>query len=516
MTFDLIIKNGTLIDGTGKTPAFIADVGINGDRIEAIGDLSQAQATTTIDATDHVVAPGFIDVHVHSEIALLTGVHRHAEVQQGITTQLLAPDGFGWTGLSPKQTQELWTYTRFSVGKVDIPLGWQNPEDYLALFEGNSPANVYSQVPHCALRLAVCGWNPRPATDSEIAQMADLTRQWMEAGAGVLNLGLDYQPSANADFRELVALCKVAAEYGGIYAAHARYHILGRKAAWEETVELSKAANIPVHISHERVDLDAEKWLEKIENEGADLTFESYLYPAGMTHMYMMLPMKFQEGSPDEVNKRLEDPTVKAESLIELKRWLGHADQVVGYTGSNRHIGKRLSDLAQEHNTTPEAFAYNLLLEEHEHQAFVFPWQDDPEESEKTVTRTATHPRMMVASDGIFNIPHPHPRGFGCFSRVLGHFVRERNLLTLEEAVYKMSGFPAQRFGIPDRGELAKGKAADIVIFDPKTVAAQSTFEAPTLPPVGIPYVIVNGQIVIQNSQPTDQLPGRVVRHRKT
>lgn len=513
MTFDLIIQNGTIIDGTGKTPAYQADIGIINDRIQTIGDLSAAQATQIIDAKDHIVSPGFIDVHVHSEIALLTGIHRHAEVQQGITTQLLAPDGFGWTGLSPERTQELWTYTRFSVGNVDIPLGWQTPEDYLALFEGNSPANVFSQVPHCALRLAVCGWDDRPATDDEIAQMADLTRQWMEAGAGVLNLGLDYQPSANADFRELVALCKVAAEYDGIYAAHVRYHTIGRKAAWEETVALSKAANIPVHISHERVDAEADEWLEEIDKEDIDLTFESYLYPAGMTHMYMMLPMKYQVGSPDEVNERLSDPTIKAESLVELKQWLGRGDQVVGYTGSNRYIGKSLTELAQENNTTPEEFAYNLLCEEHEHQAFVFPWQVDPEDAAKTVTRTATHPRMMVASDGIYNIPHPHPRGFGCFARVLGHFVRERNLLSLEEAVYKMSGFPAQRFGIPDRGELAQGKAADIVVFDPKTVDAQSTFENPTQPPVGIPYVIVNGKVVIENGRPTEALPGRVVRH---
>ena len=514
MTFDLIIKNGTLIDGTGKTPAYKADVGIQADRISAIGDLSQAQAATILDATDHIVSPGFIDVHVHSEIALLTGIHRHAEVQQGITTQLLAPDGFGWTGLSPERTQELWDYTRFSVGNIDIPLGWQTPEDYLAIFEGNSPANVFPQVPHCALRLAVCGWKTDPATDNEIAQMADLTRQWMEAGAGVLNLGLDYQPSANADFRELVALCKVTAEYGGIYAAHARYHTIGRKAAWQETVELSKAANIPVHISHERVDNETGPLLENIDREDADLTFESYLYAAGMTHMYMMLPMKYQTGSPSEVNKRLEDPTVKAESLVELKKWLGQGNQVVGYTGSNRFIGQTLADLSKAHNTTPEAFAYDLLLEEHEHQAFVFPWQNDPQESEETLTRTATHPRMMIASDGIFNIPHPHPRGFGCFARVLGHFVREHNLLTLEEAVYKMSGFPAQRFGIPNRGHLAPKKAADIVIFDPKIVASQSTYKTPTLPPVGIPTVIVNGKIVVQDGQPTDHLPGRVVRHR--
>jgi N-acyl-D-amino-acid deacylase len=514
MTFDTIIRHGTIVDGTGQTPAYRADVGITGDRIAAIDDLSAAEAATVIDATGHVVAPGFIDVHVHSEIALLTGVHRHAEVQQGITTQLLAPDGFGWTGLSPERTQELWDYTRFSVGAVDIPLGWATPDDFLAIFEGNSPANVFPQVPHCAVRLAACGWDDRPATDAQLEVMIGLTRQWMEAGAGALNLGLDYQPSANADFRELVALCKVAAEYGGIYAAHARYHLIGRKAAWEETIALSQAAGIPVHISHERVDDESAALLDRVEREGVDLTFESYLYPAGMTHMYMMLPMKYQIGSPDEVNQRLEDPTVRAESLAELSQWLGRGDQIVGYTASGRFIGERLADVARAHGATVEEFAYDLLLAEHEHQAFVFPWQIDPADAERTITRTATHPRMMIASDGIFNIPHPHPRGFGCFARVLGHFVRERQLLTLEEAVYKMSGFPAQRFRIPDRGVLAPGKAADVVVFDPATVAAQSTFDAPTRPPVGIPHVFVNGRRAIADGAPTAELAGRVVRRR--
>ena len=348
MTFDLIIRNATVIDGTGRTPGFQADVGICRDRIEAIGDLSQAEADTVIDATGHIVCPGFIDVHVHSEIALLTGAHRYAEVQQGITTQLLTPDGFGWTGLSPERTRELWTYTRFSVGEVDIPIGWQMPEDYLSLFPNNSAANVYPQVPHCAVRLSACGWDARPATDDEIARMSGLTRQWMEAGAGALNLGLDYQPSANADFRELVALCKVTAEYGGIYAAHVRYHTIGRVAAWEETIALSRAANIPVHISHERVNDENADLLDRIEREDIDLTFESYLYPAGMTHLYMMLPMKFQVGSPDEVNARLEDPGIRAESVAELKTWLGRGDQIVGYTGSGRYTGERLCDLAAQ------------------------------------------------------------------------------------------------------------------------------------------------------------------------
>ncbi|MCZ6632289.1 MAG: D-aminoacylase [bacterium] len=515
MTFDILIQNSTVVDGTGKKPAFKADVAITDDRIAAIGDLSDAQADLTIDATGHIVCPGFIDVHVHGEIALLTGQHRYGEVSQGITTLLTAPDGFGWTCLSPEQTRELWAYTRFSIGQVDLPLGWPTIEDYLSLFPDNSPANIYPQVPHCAVRLKVMGWDARVATDDELAQMGRLTRDWMEAGAGVLNLGLDYQPSANADFRELVALCKIAAEYGGIYAAHARYHTLGRKAAWEETIHLSREANIPVHISHERVDEEAAELLDRIDREDIDLTFESYLYKAGMTHMYMMLPMEYQSGSPDEVNKRLQDPTIRSRSLTELQKWLGRGDQIVGYTRSGRFIGQTLTEAAEETGQSIAEFAYDILLKEQEHQVFVFPWQVDPEIAETTVRRTVTHPRMMIASDGVFNIPHPHPRGFGCFARVLGHFVREHQLISLEEAIYKMSGFPARRFDIPDRGELSEGKVADIVLFDPETVAAQSTFENPIQAPVGIPWVLVNGTPVIENGEPTGHLPGSVIRHRK-
>ena len=513
MTFDTLIKNGTVVDGTGKTDPFSADLGITGDRIAAVGNLEDTQSKATVDATNQIVCPGFIDVHVHSEIALLGGRDQYAEVCQGVTTQLLAPDGFGWAGLSSEKARELWTYTRFSVGQTDLTPNWPTIEDYLGLFPGRSPANVYPQVPHCAVRLNVMGWAPRPATDDELSQMADLTRAWMDAGAGALNLGLDYQPSANADFRELVTLCKVAAEYDGIYAAHVRYHTLGRQVAWGETLALAREADIPVHISHERVDNETGPLLERADREDIDLTFESYLYPAGMTHMLMMLPMKYQTGSPNEVFARLEDPAVRAECLPELKDRLGRGDQIVGYTDSGKHIGQTLSEVAAVAGQPLEAFAYDLIREEQEHQAFVFPWQVPPETAEATVTHTATHPRMMIASDGVFNIPHPHPRGFGCFTRVLGHFVRERNLLSLQEAVHKMSGFPASRFGLKDRGEIAPSKAADLVIFNPNTVATQSTFDRPIQPPVGISQVLVNGEIAVQDGAPTGKLPGHVLRH---
>ena len=515
MQFDTIIQGGTVVDGTGKRPLFPADVGIVQDEITAIGELDGAKASRTINARGKAVSPGFIDVHVHSEIALLGGRDQMGSVRQGVTTQLSAPDGFGWAPLPPKQIKELWHYTQFAYGDAELSFDWKCAEDYLSIFPGNIPANLYPQVPHCAVRLEAMGWDPRPATDAELARMEETTREWLEAGAGCLCLGLDYQPSANADLRELVTLSKLAGSYGAIYAAHIRYQQIGRKRAWEETIELAKRSGIPVHISHERVDAESAELLERVDREDIDLTFESYLYPAGMTHLAMMLPLKFQGGNVEERMEVLKRPETRQESLPYLRESLGkHGDQiVVGYTASGRYIGMTLAEAADGVDKPWEEFAYDLMIEENGVETFIFPWQTPREEFQATLDQTAVHPRMMIASDGVYNIPHPHPRGYGCFVQYLGRYVRERKLVSLKEAVYKMSGFPAERFGIKDRGRLAEGLAADVVVFDPETVSDRSTWTNPTEPPVGVEWVLVNGVQVVEEGSLTGALPGRVLRH---
>ena len=514
MQFDYIIQGGIVVDGTGKRDPFPADVGIFQDEITAIGKLDDAQASRTIDARGKAISPGFIDVHVHSEIALLGGRDQMGSVRQGVTTQLSAPDGFGWAPLPPKQIQELWHYTQFAYGDAELSFNWKRAEDYLSIFPGKIPANLYPQVPHCAVRLEAMGWDPRPATDVELARMEETTREWLEAGAGCLCLGLDYQPSANADLRELVALSKLASSYGAIYAAHIRYREIGRKRAWEETFELAKQSGIPVHISHERVDAESAELLERVDREDIDLTFESYLYPAGMTHLAMMLPLKFQVGSMEQRIETLHRPETREESLPHLRQSLGKdGNQIVGYTASGRYIGMTLAEAAASVNKSWEDFAYDLMIEENGVETFIFPWQTPREEFQTTLDETAVHPRMMIASDGVYNIPHPHPRGSGCFVQYLGRYVRERKLVSLEEAVYKMSGFPAERFGIKDRGRIAKGLAADLVVFDPDTVADRSTWNNPIEPPVGVDWVLVNGVPVVEEGGLTGALPGRVLRH---
>ena len=515
MRFDTIIAGGNIVDGTGEREPFIADIGIQDDQIAAIGDLSDAETPRRISAERQVVCPGFVDVHVHSEIALLGGRDQFAAVSQGVTTHLAAPDGFGWAPLSPEQAREMWHYTQFAYGDAEVPLNWQTPDEYLSMFDGRIPANLYPQVPHCAVRLGAMGWEPRPATLDELKVMERTTREWLEAGACCLCLGLDYQPSANADLHELVYLSKIAAAYDAIYAAHIRYRILGRKQAWEETIEIAQRAEIPVHISHERVDDEAADVLERVEKAQIDLTFESYLYPAGMTHLAMMLPMEYQTGAPADMLAHLRDPEVREASIAYLRDELRGGNQIVGYNRSGRFIGMTLAEAAESTGKSHETFAFDFIQEEAAIETFVMPWATPPEENERILNRTASHPRMMIASDGVYNIPHPHPRSYGCFVQYLGKFVRERQLISLKEAIYKMSGFPAARFRLSDRGGIDRGLAADIVVFDPETVAASSTWSDPVQSPVGVNYVFVNGVPVVEEGNVTGQLPGRVLRQQR-
>lgn len=519
MEFDILIRGGRVVNGDGATPAHPADVGIIGDRIAAVGDLAGAMAAETVDAAGMVVAPGFIDVHPHSETNLRYGPHRYGGLSQGVTTQFTAPDGFGWAGLPPNRARELWAYTEFAYGaQPRLPLDdLGTVAAYVALFAGNTPANVALQVPHCAVRLGAMGWDARPATDDELDAMRATTRAWLDAGARCLDLGLDYQPSASADLRELVELLKVAREYGAIYAAHLRYNLLGRVGAWREIIEIGKQADIPVHVSHETVTEVTGPLLDEAQGT-CDLTFESYLYPAGASHLTMMLPVPDQAGGVAGVRTRLANPTDRLRLQDALTTAIDEATREGAYhqfiaTPSGRYVGMRLLDAAAACGETPGAFAVRLLMEEEPYAMVLFHRDAATRAAFPAITRdTIRHPAMMVASDGVYHGPLGHPRGYGCFAQVLRLCVRETGAVSLETAVHKMSGFPAVRFGLRDRGLLREGYGADVVIFDPDTVADRSTWDDPWVGSVGIERVLVNGVAVVRGGEPTGALPGRVLR----
>ncbi|MBX3072057.1 MAG: amidohydrolase family protein [Thermomicrobiales bacterium] len=517
--FDTVITGGTIIDGTGRRPAFRADLAVTEGKISAIGAFESDAARETIDATGLTIAPGLIDVHIHSEIALLLAgnpVGRYGALRQGVTTQLLAPDGFGWAHLDDQQRSEMWQYTEFSTGKADLGPPWPGAADYLSLFPGNTPANVVPQVPHLPIRQAVMGWESREATDREVARMGELVAEWLDAGAVAFNTGLDYQPVAYASTEELIALSRVATEAGAIYAAHIRYGILGREEAWRETFRISQEAGIPIHFSHENVDGITGPLLDEAAGR-IDVTFESYNYAAGCTHLAQMMPTWAQAGGPDAVIERLQDTAIRAELTAYLEDRLTVSDQrpaklVIAANQSGRDIGRSLADVASERSQPIGEAAIEMMIEEHPYALMVFHRRMSDEENRERVRATISHPAMMVASDGIYHGTFSHPRSYGCFAQAIRLGVRELGAVSLEEAVHKMTGKPATRFKVANRGFCKEGYAADLVIFDAATIADGSTWEAPLAPPTGIARVMVNGEWVVVDNEPTGRLPGQVLR----
>ena len=515
MNLDLLIRGGVVVDGTGS-PGVAADVGVRGDRIVAIGTLADASAARIVEAVNRVVCPGFIDVHVHSETALRGNGDIWGSVLQGVTSHLTGPDGFGWSPLPDAASADLWRSTAFAYGQADLAPHWTTIEEYFAGFLGSIPLNVVPMVPHQAVRFAVLAWDPRPADDGELDRMRAITRDWMEAGAVGFNTGLDYQPAASSDTRELVELARVVARYGGIYAAHIRYAGAGRANAYRESIEIGRQADIPIRVSHESVDDETEPLLEAARDAGVDFGIDWYVYPAGSSHLLVWLPPEDQIGGYDAVIERVRDPSQRRRIGDFLEARLRETNDAGGReyfsdTHSGQHIGRSIGEIAAERGTSLGETAVDLIVEESPEALLVFKRPLTEEAFEALARRTLRRPEFMVSSDGIYHGARPHPRGYGTFARILGRYVRELGVLDLEDAVRRMSGLPAERFAIRDRGLVAEGLAADLVVFDPATVADRATWDEPRGTAVGIDAVIVNGQVVAEDGQATGSMPGRVV-----
>ena len=494
----MIIKNGYVADGTG-TPGFVSDIGIIGEFVAAVGDLSGAAAAEFVDADGKVVCPGFIDVHVHSELAILGGGDRYAPLRMGVTTQFAGADGFSWAPLSGERLSDIREYyrtfydQRIIESETDISI-----DRLLNLWKGNIPSNLALQVPHASIRLAVMGWDARPANDEELRQMARLAEAWLEAGAKAFATGLEYEPTRHADLRELASLAKTSAKYGAIYVAHQRGYGDRVKAGCEETFAIGKHADVPVHISHFTVDELSEQLVDDALREGVDVTFDMYPYPAGCTSLLFSLPQSVQAGSLEEVRARLVNPDVRRQ-IEEHLRASFPADRVrfasVGIPNTGWE-GKSVAEVCELLGVSLADAVCDILLQSNFQTLMIYHW---PEERYGFLEKTFRHPRHMVSTDGIYVGEKPHPRGFGTFPKVLREFVYEKKWLSLEQAVWKMSGFPAKRFNLDRRGTLRSGNFADIVVFDPGTIYDGPTFHEPRSPNRGIEHVWVNGRRAIQN-----------------
>ncbi len=497
-SYDLIIENGRVVDGTGN-PWYYADIGIRDGRIAAIRDLEEAVAGRRIDATGMVVAPGFIDTHTHADSNILELPLAENYVRQGVTTVV----GGNCGG---------------SIFPVDQKLAEADAKGL--------GINFGLLIGHGTIRQEVMGMSGAAPTAEEMEKMKALVAAAMEAGALGMSTGLFYAPGSYAKTEEVVELAKVVARYGGIYVSHIRDETRGLFAAVKEAVAIGEQAGIPVHISHFKC-LGKPVWnqsaqilnlVDEARRRGVDVTFDQYPYTAGSTSVAgALIPRWAQEGGEDALVERLQNPMtrakIRAEMLTRMEEWGGaNAFFVAKYDKDPRFEGKNLEELGKEKGMAPVDVAIDMQIGGGGSVVLHSMLESD-------VRAIMQSPYGMIGSDGglvEFGKGVPHPRYYGTFPRVLGRYVREEGLLSLEEAIRKMTSAPANRLGLVDRGTIREGMVADIVVFDPATVKDQATFEKPHQYPVGISYVLVNGQVVIQNGVHTGKRAGRVLYRQRS
>ena len=531
--YDLLIVDGHIVDGSGS-PWFKGSVAVKDGKIADVGRLVNVTARHVIDAQRLVVAPGFIDLHSHSDFTLLVDGNAQSKIRQGVTTEILGEDSSAGPVLGPVAPE-------FDKGLVRYGLtrDWTTLGEYFARVERQGISlNIASYVGSGQVRAAVLGNVDRAPTPAELARMEELVDQAMRDGAIGLSSGLIYPPNLFAETSELTALARVAARYGGIYTSHIRGEGSHWKKSVDEAIEISQMAGLPAHILHFKIDGHANwgqmaeqvKEVQAARDRGVDITADQYPYIAAMTGLEMCIPPKFLEGTSEDVVKRLKDPKVREQIRQAITTGLpGWEDNEVKSVGgwhgvlvaslqkpeNKKYEGKRMDEVAKMMGRDPVDALLDLLVSEGgSAEAIYFSM------SEADVELAMKQPWVGIGSDGSAVAPEmafmgkPHPRFYGTFPRVLGVYVREKHVLTLPDTVRKMTSLSAAITGLSDRGLLRPGMAADITLFDPMTVRDQATFENPLQYPRDIPYVIVNGVLVIEQGQHTGAKPGRVLRGR--
>lgn len=511
--FDIVIENGWIVDGTGS-PRFRGNVGIAGGRIIAVGDVPP-RAREVVDATGMVVAPGFIDTHVHSEVALLGPPGQEASNRQGVTTHVVGQDGFGFAPTDEVSHRFMETYLSGIYGP-ELPLKPAGVREFLRSYDGRTTVNVATLVPHGCVRMLAVGNADTDLSSEALAAVADVTARAMEEGAIGLSTGLDYVPSMYGTVDELVALCRCVAAYGGVYVSHTRSSLGSRKAV-EEAIEIGRRAGVPVHISHLSADQegDGDEGAELLDvldaaiAHGMDVTFDSYPYTFASTTLAIVLPGWVFEGDWPAIESRLSDPGVreKLRSAVDFSQveWSGARLAGTLLSRYRSALGKDLITAAHEDHTDPVHFVCDLLLAHG--LAVTLVWAPrDGDDSAQGLARFLRHPAHMLGSDGIYTPGRAHPRGYGAFARYVGRYVRE-GVLTLEEAICHVTSAPARRFGLGARGVMSPDHVADVVVFDPETYADTATVEASKRTAVGVSDVLVSGTPVIRSGVRTGATP---------
>lgn len=529
--YSVIIRGGKVFDGAGN-PWRHVDVGIQGDRITAIGDLSSAKAEREIDARGMAVTPGFIDIHTHSDTPLLLDGGGQSHVQQGVTTNVIGNCG---SGIAPT-TEELFGRTDIAaeLQRCGIDSKMRTMGDYLKLLaERGVSINVVPLVGQGQVRNAVMGFEEGPANEEQLAAMRELVREAMSSGAFGMSTGLIYTPSCYAETPELVELTKVVAEYNGIYASHIRGENDTVLEAVAEAIEIGRQAGTPVHIAHLKA-MGEHMWgtsveilamIDQAREEGIDVTFDQYPYNASACGFSAVLPPWAHAGGTKALQQRLADAEVRQRLRKDIVDGVGSWTSIYKGVGWERIIitgcyfdhsidGKSVAEIAEIQGKDGFDTCFDLLMQADKRIDIVYFTIGDQD-----LERIMQHPAMMVGSDSsgvsierATKRGQPHPRTFGTFVRVLGRYVREKGLLTWQEAIRKMTSAPAARLGLYDRGLLLPGMKADVVVFDQATVGDLATYTEPAQYAVGVKQVLVNGRIVVEHGQHTGNAAGEVLR----
>lgn len=525
--FDLLIKGGIVIDGTGK-PGVRADVGIEGKYITAIGDLPEAEAARYIDAAGHTVTPGFIDTHTHADGMLMVDPQHECGIRQGVTTEIIAPDGLSYPPLSPDNYR---MYRRYMAGILGLPpedADMSSMEAARANYHGKTTCNVAACVGHGPIRISSVGFHDVPLKGDALETAKRLVRESMEQGAVGLSTGLTYYPHSYSDTDEIVELCRVVAEYGGVFSAHVRNHNTDRafgEGGVAEALEIARRSGVKLHFEHYRTypsnagDVDGRMAeIDLAKAEGLDITLECYPYPAGSSFPMSFLPGPFHEGGPEEIMQRLSDPSEKAKYVKWLQEtpitpMAGHRWTWIG-PESHKHLqGMAWEDAAQERGVPVEEMVLDVMRETDLQCGFLAcPTQSTAlwRQVEADVMQLLARDDYMIGSDAIPLDGMVHPRGWGAFARVIGR-LRRRLGYPLEQVIQRAAENPAKRFGIKNRGVLAVGNYADVVVFDADEVIDLATYEDPQVPPAGIPFVVVNGKVAVDHGRVTGAMAGEAV-----
>ncbi len=527
--FDIIIKDGTLYDGTGRPPVK-ADVGIKGDRIAAIGNLGRATAQTIVDARGLAVAPGFINMLSHSEASLIVDGRSLGEIKQGVTTQI-----FGELSMGPLNDQ-MKRRLRESQGDVKYDIEWTTLAEFLTYLEKRGISqNVASFIGAPTIREYVIGLEDKPPTPAQLDQMRELVRREMEAGALGITTALIYPPAFFAKTEELIELCKVAAKYKGKYTTHMRSEGNQLIEGVQETIRISREAGLPAEIYHLKASGEANwpkmdqviKMIEDARRRGLKITANMYTYPAGGTGLDASMPPWVFDGGREAAYKRLQDPATRKKVAEAIRTptndWenlyllAGSPDRILLASFKTERlkplIGKTLAEVAKMRGKDPVETIMDLVLEDRSRIGTIYFLM-----SEDNIKKQIRQPWVSFGSDaasiapeGVFLKSSAHPRAYGNFARLLGKYVREEKVISLAEAVRRLTGLPATNLGLDHRGFLKEDMFADLVVFDPQTIADRATFENPHQLAVGVKDVFVNGKQVLKDGEHTGAKPGRAL-----